>query len=93
MGKREGSFRQKKEEWSLGKPTTSVMLQSRTVERRGPKAECGEVYVVMISKADACAVHKFLQGPRTLPMQEMLKESKGPLFIQLPLMLSLPKGN
>lgn len=45
MGKREGSFRQKKEEWSLGKPTTSVMLQSRTVERRGPKAECGEVYL------------------------------------------------
>lgn len=64
-----------------------------TVERRGPMAECGEVYLVMSSKAHVCAVHKFLQGPRTLPMQGMLKESKGPLFIQLPLMLSLPKGN
>lgn len=93
MSKREGSFRQKKEEWSLGKPKTSMMLQSRAVERRGPKVECREVYLVMISKADVCTVRKFLQGPRILPMQGMLKESKGPLFTQLLLMLSLPKGN
>lgn len=57
MGKREGSFRQKKEEWILGKPMTSVMLSEWDGREERAQGRMREVYLVMISKADVCAMH------------------------------------